>query len=135
MKHPFMVEDYFVLKNTFLLPDFSPNAYNKTKETKVFKVKNKALYFELLEMRNQICEPHDLPIFLVAGSQTLAEMADYLPQTEKDLLRINGFGPAKVEKYGDLFLNIIRKYSKDNKLESKMEMLISEKRVKKEKKG
>ena len=86
-------------------------------------------------MRNQICEPHDLPIFLVAGSQTLAEMADYLPQTEKDLLRINGFGPAKVEKYGDLFLNIIRKYSKDNKLESKMEMLILEKRVKKEKKA
>ena len=135
MKHPFMVEDYFVLKNTFLLPDFSPNAYNKTKETKVFEVKNKALYFELLEMRNQICEPHDLPIFLVAGSQTLAEMADYLPQTEKDLLRINGFGPTKVEKYGDLFLNIIRKYSKDNKLESKMEMLILEKRVKKEKKA
>ena len=50
-------------------------------------------------------------------------------------MRINGFGPAKVEKYGDLFLKIIRKYSKDNKHESKMEMLILEKRVKKERKA
>jgi len=135
MTHPFMVEDYFVLKNTFLLPDFTPNAYNKTKETKAFDVKNKALYFELLEMRNQICEPRDLPIYMVAGSQTLGEMADYLPQNEKDLLRINGFGPAKVEKYGELFLNIIRKYSKENKLESKMDMFVSEKRDRKEKKA
>ncbi|MBN2765818.1 MAG: AAA family ATPase [Paludibacteraceae bacterium] len=134
MKHPFLVEDYFVLKNTFLLPDFRPNAYNKTKETKAFDVKNKSLYFELLEMRNQICEPRDLPIYLVAGSQTLGEMADYLPQNEKDLLRINGFGPAKVEKYGELFLNIIRKYCKANNLESKMEMLATEKRIRKDKK-
>jgi len=29
IKHPFSVEDYFVLKNTFLLPDFTVNAYAK----------------------------------------------------------------------------------------------------------
>ena len=135
MKHPFMVEDYFILKNTFLLPDFTVNAYNKTNKSKALDVKNKSLYFELLEMRNQICEPRDLPIYLVAGSQTLAEMADYLPQNEKELLRINGFGPAKVEKYGELFLDIIRKYCKTQKLESKMDILVTEKRIRKEKRA
>lgn len=134
MQQPFMVEDYFVLKNTFLLPDFTPNAYNKTNTKKAIASKNQKLYYELLTVRNEICEPYDLPIYLVAGSKSLLEMADYLPQTEKDLLRITGFGPTKVEKYGALFLQVIQKYCRDNNLDSNMTEIPEEKKAKKEKK-
>jgi uncharacterized protein YpbB len=61
-----------------------------------------------------------LPIYIVAGTKTIAEMADYLPVTEKDLLKIHGFGEAKVQKYGMQFLEIIRKYCLENNLSSKM---------------
>jgi hypothetical protein len=134
LKHPFSVEDYFVLKNTFLLPDFNVNAYAKTTSTKAIVSKNQKLYYQLLTLRNKLCEPNDLPIYIVAGSKTLLEMADYLPQNEKDLLQINGFGPAKVEKYGNAFLEIILAYCKENNLQSAMNEIQSTKREKKEKK-
>lgn len=133
LKHPFTVEDYFSSKNTFVLPDFDVNAYAKTGKSKSVSSKNLKLYYELLTLRNEICEPRNLPIYIVAGSDTLLEMADYLPLTESDLLKIKGFGPAKVEKYGQLFLEVIQKYCKANNLQSAMHEKIVSKSSKKEK--
>lgn len=130
LKLKFTVEDYFILKNTFAVPDFSVNAYAKTNSNKKLTTRQPELYRQLMHLRNQLCEPRDLPIYLVAGSQTLNEMSDYLPQNEKDLLQISGFGPAKVEKYGKQFLDIILSYCKENNLQS----LMDEKENRKEKK-
>lgn len=133
LTHPFTVDKYFEIKNTFLLPDFTVNAYTKTSATKSAASRNPKLYYELLALRNQICEPRNLPIYVVAGSKTLLEMADYLPLNNKELLKINGFGPAKVEKYGELFINIIQKYCTDNKLTTRMHELSTTKTEKSEK--
>lgn len=130
---PFTVDKYFEIKNTFLLPYFAVNAYAKTSSSKTATSLNPKLYYELLALRNQICEPRNLPIYVVAGSKTLLEMADYLPLTSKELLKINGFGHAKVEKYGDLFLNIIQKYCTENKLATRMSYLSTTKTEKAEK--
>jgi uncharacterized OsmC-like protein len=134
INHPFLVEDYFLLKNTFLLPDFSVNSYAKTSYTHKLTTRQPELYYQLLSLRNKLCEPHDLPIYLVAGTQTLMEMSDFLPLTEKDLLQINGFGPAKTEKYGKAFLEIISEYCKKNKLNSLIHEKQSQLKEKKEKK-
>lgn len=136
LEAPFSVEDYFVLKNTFLMPDFKVNSYSKNGNTKFAASRNPKLYYQLLALRNQLCEPDDLPIYLVAGSKTLFEMADYLPLTEKDLLKINGFGPVKVEKYGNRFLSIIRQYCDEHHLTSQIvetKKTVSEKKEKKNK--
>jgi cell fate (sporulation/competence/biofilm development) regulator YmcA (YheA/YmcA/DUF963 family) len=130
LKSKFTVEDYFILKNTFTLPDFTLNAYAKNSSNKPLETREPKLFNQLLHLRNKLCEPNDLPIYIVAGSKTLIEMSDYLPQNEKDLLHINGFGPAKVEKYGKAFLDIILAYCKENKLSS----LMHEKEKGKEKK-
>ncbi|MBK8142258.1 MAG: HRDC domain-containing protein [Chitinophagaceae bacterium] len=42
----------------------------------------------------------DLPIFIVAVSNTIDEMAMYLPQTLTELRKISGFGDTKIEQYG-----------------------------------
>jgi uncharacterized protein YpbB len=61
-------------------------------------------------------------------------MADYLPLTEKDLLKISGFGEIKIQKYGSQFLRIISKYAAENNLQSAMAEKAEEKqKVKKEK--
>jgi len=134
LKQPFTVEDFFILKNTFLLPDFTVNAYAKTSTSKTVASRNPKLFFQLMAVRNKLCEPGDLPIYLVAGSKTLLEMADYLPLNEKDLLQINGFGPAKVEKYGAQFIKVIQDYCTENKLSTQMSEKTDAKPEKKEKK-
>ena len=118
LKLKFTIEDYFVLKNTFTVPEFTVNAYAKTTSSKPLETRQPKLFHELLQLRNKLCEPQDLPIYLVAASVTLIEMSDYLPQNEKELLQINGFGPAKVEKYGKAFLDVILAYCKVHNLKS-----------------
>jgi len=130
----FTVEDYFVLKNTFTVPEFSVNAYARNASIKPLETRQPKLYYELMQLRNKLCEPHDIPIYLVAGSKTLNEMSDYLPQNEKELLQINGFGPAKVEKYGPAFLDVITAYCKEHKLQSLMHEKTAAKKEKGEKK-
>jgi ribonuclease D len=134
LKHHFSVEDYFILKNTFTVPEFTVNAYAKISSKQKLTTRQPELYRRLLHLRNQICEPRDLPIYLVAGSSTLNEMSDFLPQNERDLLLISGFGPAKVEKYGKLFLDVILAYCKEHELHSLMHEKQSAKKEKKEKK-
>jgi hypothetical protein len=134
LKQKFTVEDFFVLKNTFTVPDFTVNAYARNASTKPLETRQPKLYYELMQLRNKLCEPHDIPIYLVAGSKTLNEMSDYLPQNVKELLLINGFGPAKVEKYGPAFLDLIMAYCKENNLQSLMHEKVSAKKEKGEKK-
>jgi len=131
LQHPFSAENYFTLKNKFTVPEFSINAYSKSKAGKTFNVRHPQLYFKLLELRNKICEPNDTPIYLVASSKTIKEMVDFLPLTDKELLQIHGFGKTKVDKYGKLFLDIITEYCLDNSLTSRMyEKSVDEKSIK-----
>lgn len=135
LQHPFSVENYFSIKNDFVVPDFSVNAYSKINTGKTFHVNHPKLYFRLIELRNKICEPENTPIYLVAGSKTIQEMADFLPLSEKELLQIHGFGKAKVEKFGRMFLEVITDYCLDNSLTSRMyEKSVEEKPKKKRKK-
>ncbi|MDD3079054.1 MAG: AAA family ATPase [Paludibacter sp.] len=121
LQTPFDVEDYFILKNTFLLPDFRTSSYAKSAQVKTkVSSKNPELYHELTIVRNRICEPDNLPIYLVAGSKTLLQMSEMLPQTEKDLLKIYGFGPAKVEKYGSQFIEVIKHFCEKYHLTTQM---------------
>jgi ATP-dependent DNA helicase RecQ len=57
-------------------------------------------------------------------------MAVYLPQTLTELRKISGFGDAKIEQYGQQFLDVILAYSHANNLSS----LIHEKSPKRERK-
>ncbi len=49
-------------------------------------------------------------------------MATYLPQTSSEMLKINGVGDVKLEKYGMDFLNIIVEYCDLNDLDSRMDL-------------
>lgn len=136
IKHPLQAEDYFRVKNTYVVPDFNINAYSKHTTGKTLHLVNAKLYFRLVEMRNKLCETNDTPVYLIASSKSLQEMSEYLPQTKQELMKIHGFGKAKVEKYGSMFLDIINGYCMDNNLTSRMfEKPGEEKKTKKKKKN
>ncbi len=50
-----------------------------------------------------------LPAYIIAHDKTLAAVAGSKPVTEKELLNVPGFGPKKVEAYGNDILEIVRK--------------------------
>jgi ATP-dependent DNA helicase RecQ len=88
------------------------------------------LHQRLRKLRDSICAKSDLPIYIVAGTNTLNEMARYLPQALTELRKISGFGDAKTQKYGQQFLDIILGYCNEKGLSS----LIHEKSPKRERK-
>lgn len=125
----FSIEAYQNRKKSFVMPAFSINAYAGASQQSI-ETPHPALYLQLRKLRDSICAKTDLPIYIVAGSNTLLEMSRYLPQSPAELRKISGFGDAKVEKYGQGFLDVIVKYSKEKGLTSS----IHEKKPKRERK-
>ncbi len=69
------------------------------------------LFAALRDLRHRLAEGDNLRPFHVCGDRTLREIAAYLPQSEDSLLRIHGFGPAKLERYGAPVLETVREYA------------------------
>lgn len=120
LKHPYQSDDYFISKQSYVVPDSGIQAYSKQNKGANLQISNRTLYFRLVELRNRLCEEHDTPVYLIASSKSLQEMTEFLPQSKSDLLMIHGFGKAKVEKYGSLFLEVISDFCMENSLSSKM---------------
>lgn len=126
----FNAEDWHQKKKEFKLPQFSVNAYAGVSSYSLPDSPHPLLYQQLKKLRDEICSKNNQPIYIVAGSSTLNEMARYLPQNVEELIKISGFGKVKVDAYGERFLNVIKHYSEQYKLSS----LIHEKSPKSQRK-
>jgi hypothetical protein len=111
------MQNFHRRKRSFVTPSFPVNAYAGASQKKL-EVVHPALFSRLKKLRDTICARKNLPIYFVAGSRTLEEMTNYLPQTLDELEQISGFGKAKVETYGDDFLSIIIEYCREKGLSS-----------------
>jgi hypothetical protein len=125
----FNAEAWHKRKRNFVLPPLTINAYAGASQQKT-ESPHPILHQQLRKLRDAICSKKNLPIYIVAGSNTLNEMARYLPQTLPELRKISGFGDAKIEQYGQQFLDVIVGYSNEKGLSS----LIHEKSPKSERK-
>ena len=72
------------------------------------------LFERLRTKRKSIAEEDGNPAFVIFHDKTLREIATYFPQTKEELQQIYGIGHAKVEKYADAFLPIIRTYCEES---------------------
>jgi len=125
----FDMEAFHRRKLKFVLPSMTSNAYAGASQKRT-DTPRPVLHQQLRRVRELICAKKDLPIYIVAGSATIDEMALYLPQTLTELRKISGFGDAKVKQYGQQFLDVIVAFCKENDLSS----LIHEKTPKRERK-
>lgn len=71
------------------------------------------LWERLRSLRGELARTSSLPAYTVFHDSTLREMATRLPQTPEEMLTISGIGQAKLEKYGEIFLEEIRKYREE----------------------
>jgi hypothetical protein len=130
----FTVEQYFLAKGTLVVPAFQINAFAGTNPSRKTEAKYPVLFYKLADYRKSICDGFNIPLYSVVSTQGLTELATYLPQTPKDMLKLSGFGPATVSKYGQQFLDIVLKYCSEHGLESLMHEKVEEKKVRNPKK-
>jgi Helix-turn-helix domain/HRDC domain len=129
LRSGFEPDTFMLYRSNFIVPPFSVNAYAGA-NTKKSESPHPVLHQQLRKLRDSICAKKDIPIYLVAGSNTLDELARYLPHDLQEIRMISGFGEAKTEQYGQQFLDIILGYCQANQFTS----LIHEKVAKRERK-
>jgi ATP-dependent DNA helicase RecQ len=66
-----------------------------------------ALFQRLRILRKELADRQNKPAYIVFSDKVLLEMAAQRPQTPGELLEVSGVGPAKLERYGQPFLEEI----------------------------
>jgi DNA helicase-2/ATP-dependent DNA helicase PcrA len=69
---------------------------------------DEALFERLRAWRKARADQESVPAFVVFTDATLQLIAEQRPTSPAALLRINGVGPAKLERYGDGVLEVVR---------------------------
>ena len=79
----------------------------KSSSTAIKKV-NEELFEKLRLLRNNIANRQRVPAYIVFSDAALRDMCAKLPVTSKQFLEVSGVGQAKLEKYGEAFINEIK---------------------------
>jgi len=66
------------------------------------------LFERLRALRKRLADDRGIPAYVVFSDATLRDMAARRPSTPAGLLDVSGVGPAKLERYGEAFLEILR---------------------------
>ena len=77
------------------------------------------LFEELRKKRKELADAQEIPPYTIFPDTTLMEMSYFYPQSEDKLIGIYGVGSAKMKKYGDEFLEVIREYSSEKNIEER----------------
>jgi ATP-dependent DNA helicase RecQ len=70
---------------------------------------NLSLLTELKALRRRLAEERGVPAFVVFSDATLYEMVTLHPQSDAELLAVSGVGPAKLQRYGEVFLELLNR--------------------------
>jgi DNA-binding CsgD family transcriptional regulator len=120
IRNEFSIEQYFAAKGTFVVPAFPVDAFAGTNPSRKTVAKYPILFYRLMDYCKKVCAENNIPLYMIAGTQALVEIATFLPQTPDDLLKLSGLGPATVSRYGRQFLDITMKYCSEHDLKSLM---------------
>lgn len=76
--------------------------------------------YELLRVwRKSEADDEDKPLYHIATTKSLVQIANLLPATSKQLLNIHGMGKVKVANYGPEILDMVQNYCFDSKISFK----------------
>lgn len=69
-----------------------------------------ALYDRLREQRAKLASNAGIPAYVIVSNATLMDMARKRPHTQDELLNVSGIGETKAARYGERFLQTIRRF-------------------------
>lgn len=84
-------------------------ASKKTKQalTGAFEL---SIFEKLRALRLEIAKENGIPPYVVFSDKTLKEMAEKLPHDKDAMLDVSGVGEVKFERYGEAFLELIKRF-------------------------
>ncbi|MBS14928.1 MAG: recombinase RecQ [Gemmatimonadetes bacterium] len=66
------------------------------------------LFEALRAWRVEMARKEHVPPYVIGSDRTLREIAAIQPKTDQDLALVHGIGPAKIEKYGEAILQVVK---------------------------
>lgn len=133
-------------KKGFLLSDYlehskkPPAALEKIPSVYAGKQKNNiipeashhpGLYQQIAAMRKHLADISNFPLYQVFSNAAIKNVCELLPANKESLLKVKGFGKAKVKQYGDEIIELVREYCEENDLVARE--IFKEKRERKSK--
>lgn len=77
------------------------------------------LFQRLRARRKAVADAANVPPYFIFSDRTLVEMATYFPHSPQRFATLYGVGAAKLEKYAEKFLPLIREYCAEKGIEEK----------------
>jgi ATP-dependent DNA helicase RecQ len=78
----------------------------------------------LKDLRKKIAKQKNIPPFIVFQDPSLDEMCIHYPVSVDELKQIHGVGSGKALKFGQPFIELIKKYVEDNDIERPVDLVI-----------
>jgi len=96
------------------------------REISINKISNEddRLFEILRSLRLEISKEEKVPPYVIFGDVTLKEMSAKYPATLEELSRIPGVGEVKLNKYGERFIEEIKKYVTQNNVKTLKEIAV-----------
>ena len=99
-----------------------------TDEENAFGAKTAAvdeeLFSVLKDLRKKISKQKDVPPFVIFQDPSLEDMAIQYPITLDELQNISGVGAGKAQRYGQEFIEIIKKYVEEKEIIRPLDMVV-----------
>lgn len=76
-----------------------------------------SLFEVLRSLRKEIAEAQGVPPYIIFNDNTLSEMCRHLPSSTEQFLNIKGVGEEKLKRYGESFIEAIKKYASEHGIE------------------
>ncbi|WP_271406346.1 helix-turn-helix domain-containing protein [Tenacibaculum soleae] len=107
MKNGFEVKDYLKVRADAVLQNVA-----KPHKKKINSSRDPVLAISLRELRDEIHKKEKIPHFQIFTQKTLYAICDAVPKTAQQLLKVEGMGKIRVQKYGGRILDTISDYCK-----------------------
>jgi superfamily II DNA helicase RecQ len=90
------------------LADSVTKRKNKIDYREVLNETDFAVYAQLRDLRKNLAEQEATPVYNIFTNEQLASIVQQRIVTKSALLAVEGIGQTRVDKYGDIFMNIIK---------------------------
>ena len=89
----------------------APASRQKAQSANLETEQQRALFESLRALRKELADEAGVPPYVVFSDAHLRDMCVRAPKTREEFLLVNGVGPAKLERYGNIFLKAINEQS------------------------
>ncbi len=104
--------------------DYEDGEYDADDEKGGTAVLDEPLMNLLKDLRKSISKKQNLPPYIIFQDPSLEEMATNYPISMEDMAKIAGVSQGKAQKYGQPFVDAIKKYCEENEIERPMDITI-----------